>query len=285
MENNISEKKKYNNEYSIYDYLKNNTAILLAVISGIVAIVTFFAKYITFVSARKELAFWGFDISYATFGTESIIYTVIFSIVYSVFTSVILLIFSNIYEEYLPYEKCHVLLKIYIREKNNEIKRTRKITERKLTVKQKKEIKQNFKDIRKNTKEIINCLSKKFIFWWGLIFILICGNSILFVNVAIDYTNYNVLNVVGVLIILHLISLLVYKNILKNKALNTKEIKEECIEKEFLESLKEQTKREVHENTIFRSGIRAIMSNSTILYLVSLIVFNCFFVLLFVCFY
>ena len=111
----IIEDENKKNEYSIYEYLKNTPSVFIAVVSTIVAIVTFFAKYITLISARKELEYWGIEPTYASFGDESLVFPVVISIVYSFLTMLVTLLFTATYEAYLFDKKKYLLVKYYKR--------------------------------------------------------------------------------------------------------------------------------------------------------------------------
>ncbi len=69
------------NQYSIYNYLKGNPASIVTVFTVLIAIVTFLAQVITYMTNKKTLVYWGFDGSYATLGTEGLLYSAIASIV------------------------------------------------------------------------------------------------------------------------------------------------------------------------------------------------------------
>ena len=118
---NEEEPKKENN-HSIYNYLKGNPTVLLAVISAIVAFITFFAKLATLIYSQKELAFWEFDSSYATFGDESIIYTVIFAIIFSCFIIISSMLLSFTYEAYFQHKKDYLLVKFYLKKEKDRLK-------------------------------------------------------------------------------------------------------------------------------------------------------------------
>jgi len=68
-------------QYSIYNYLKGNPASIATVFTVLIAIVTFLAQVMTYMANKKTLVYWGFDGSYATLGTEGLLYSAIASIV------------------------------------------------------------------------------------------------------------------------------------------------------------------------------------------------------------
>lgn len=68
-------------QYSIYNYLKGNPASIATVFTVLIAIVTFLAQVMTYMTNKKTLVYWGFDGSYATLGTEGLLYSAIASII------------------------------------------------------------------------------------------------------------------------------------------------------------------------------------------------------------
>ncbi len=83
-ENNIQNEQEITedlkSQYSIYNYLKGNPASIVTVFTVLIAIVTFLAQAMTYMTNKKTLVYWGFDGSYTTLGTEDLLYSAIISI-------------------------------------------------------------------------------------------------------------------------------------------------------------------------------------------------------------
>ena len=267
--------KAQNNKYSIYDYLKNTPTVLIAAISALVAIVTFFAKFITLISSRRELIFWGFSSSYATFGSESIIYTVIFAILYSFLVTVTIMLFTYTYEAFIQHQKGCILAKLYLKEEKYNKKRNTKKSKRGKDIETEKACLERIGQIREVTKDVKILTRKKFLFSFFVIFIIICVSSLLFATVVENSIN-EIWMVAVTLLIFQLLSLWVNKIIIKKSTISKNELRKECKDVNFvIKALKEQNHSEFSFDQMFRGGFRFILYNSNIILIVVTIVLNC----------
>lgn len=120
-------------QYSIYNYLKENPASIATVFTVLIAVVTFLAQVKTYMTNKKTLVYWKFDSSYATLGTEGLLYSAIASIV-----QIIVMTFAafwyaqtcNVYLEekqfYIPILHKYQSEKTKIKELKNKIKKLSK---------------------------------------------------------------------------------------------------------------------------------------------------------------
>ena len=79
------------NEYSIYNYLKNNPTIFIAFCSAVVAFVTFLSKITTQIMIKRTFAYWSFDYSHINVENSSVLTSALLAIIYSVSISLIFL--------------------------------------------------------------------------------------------------------------------------------------------------------------------------------------------------
>ncbi len=273
---NENTEKVQNNKYSIYDYLKNTPAILIAAISAMVAIVTFFAKFITLILSRKELVFWEVGSSYATFGSESIIYTVIFAILYSFLVTITIMLFTSIYEAFLQHQKGCILAKLFLKEEKYNIKRITKKTKRGKDTETEKAYLESIGKIREGTKEVKISTCKKFFFSFFVIFIIICVSSLLLAMIG-DNSGDEFWMVAVTLLIFQLFSLWVNKIFIKKSTIKKKELRKECKDVNLvIKALKEQNNSDSPFEQMFRGGFRFVLYNSNIILIVVTVLLNCF---------
>lgn len=271
------ETKTETNKHSIYDYLKENTAVLLAVVSAMVAIVTFFAKLVTLIFARKELAFWEISSSYATFGSESIIYTVILAIIFSCFITASSMLFSSTYEAYLQYKKFYLLAKYFLKKERHNIKRIVKKSKNGKITEVESFILENAELIKKSTKESKKLAYKDLFFNLFFIFVIICINSILFAITTVSDAGSATWLVALALLIAQLFTLWLLKMLTKKTVIKKNELKKKCNDADYIVKFyKEREQKEYPFNKIFKNGIRSVLSNSNIISIIVMIILNCF---------
>lgn len=269
---NIQDKK---NRYSIYEYLKANPSVFLAVMSAGIAIVTFFAKLVTLIAAKKELSFWEFEPSYATFGNDSIIYTIIFSIVYSCLITLSSLLFSYTYEAYLPRKKCHLMTKYILNQKS--LKELNKKSKHQKLNKQEEELLITINKLKESTSKSKKIAFKDFFFNLVLVLIISFCNSLLYAIVVDTNTNFNTWIIALVFLFAHLVILFIYKLLNDRRVIKRKEIKENCGNAEFIiKSYEEVDSKEYPLYYIFKNGFSSVLSNSNIISTVIMILLSCF---------
>ncbi len=273
----VEETQAKTNKHSIYDYLKENTAFLLAVVSAMVAIVTFFAKLVTLISARKELAFWEFNSSYATFGGESIVYTVILAIIFSCFITASSTLFSSTYEAYLQQKKFHLLAKYFLKKEKHNLKRLAEKSKKGKATELEVFVLENAELIKTSTKESKKSAYKDLFFNLFFIFVIICCNSILFAITTVSDAGSDTWLVALALFIVQLFTLWLLKTLTKKTVIKKKELKKKCNDADYIvKFFKERKDKEYPFNKIFKNGLRSVLSNSNIISIVVMIILNCF---------
>lgn len=273
----VEETQAKTNKHSIYDYLKENTAFLLAVVSAMVAIVTFFAKLVTLISARKELAFWEFNSSYATFGGESIVYTVILAIIFSCFITASSTLFSSTYEAYLQQKKFHLLAKYFLKKEKHNLKRLAEKSKKGKATELEVFVLENAELIKTSTKESKKSAYKDLFFNLFFIFVMICCNSILFAITTVSDAGSDTWLVALALFIVQLFTLWLLKTLTKKTVIKKKELKEKSNDADYIvKFFKERKDKEYPFNKIFKNGLRSVLSNSNIISIIVMIILNCF---------
>ena len=273
----IIEDENKKNEYSIYEYLKNTPSVFIAVVSTIVAIVTFFAKYITLISARKELEYWGIEPTYASFGDESLVFPVVISIVYSFLTMLVTLLFTATYEAYLFDKKKYLLVKYYkrsqrkiAREMKKKCRNTNEDSEEKQYCEKYNLISSIIKKLEKQSRKdlFINSIP---------IVILLLMNSFLFVQSNTLNSKGEIWqNILGAFII-QIITLWILSLFSNRKVLNKKRLKEECTDATIvMERIAKSECKEYPMLSFFTQGIKSFLNNTNISLVVIILLMNCF---------
>ncbi len=263
------------NKYSIYNYLIENPSVLLAVVSSVIAVVTFFAKLATLISSRKALSFWEFDSAYATFGNESIVYIVIFAIIFSFLTSLSFILISYTVEAYVPRKRCHLVVKYIF--KNKTLKKIEKESKHKKLTKKETELLETVKKLRESTKQSKKYSFIELSFNLFFVFVLTFINSILYAAVAGANSNTDTLIIAVVLLVVQILILLLLKILTEKRILKKKEIKKNCNDAEFIiKTYEEIDSKEYPFNYIFKNGFRSVLSNSNVILTCAMILISCF---------
>ncbi|MBR3768071.1 MAG: hypothetical protein IKL10_07530 [Clostridia bacterium] len=267
--------KTIKNKYSIYDYLIKNPSVLLAVVSAGIAVVTFFAKLATLISSRKALSFWEFDSAYATFGNDSIVYTVIFAIIFSLLTSFSSMLFSYTVEAYVPRKRCHLMAKYIL--KNKTLKKTIKKSKRKKLIKQETRLLETVKKLKESTKESKKHAFKDLFFNLFFVFIINLFNSLLFAVIVDTNSNIDTWIIAVIFLFVQILIILLLKILTEKRILKKKEIKKNCNDAEFIIKIYEEiNSKEYPFNYVFKNGFRSVLSNSNIISTCAMILISCF---------
>lgn len=267
--------KTIKNNYSIYDYLIKNPSVLLAVISAGIAVVTFFAKLATLISSRKALSFWEFDSSYATFGNDSVLYTVIFAIMFSLLTSFSSMLFSYTVEAYVPRKRCHLMAKYIL--KNKTLKKSRKKSKHKKLIEQEKGLLETVEKLKISTKESKKLAFKDLFFNLFFVFVITFFSSLLFAIVVDTNSNIDTWIIAAAFLFVHFFILLLLYMMTEKRTLKRKEIKKNYNDAEFIiKTYDEINSKEYPFNYIFKNGFRSVLSNSNIISTCAMILISCF---------
>lgn len=94
-------KESSEEKYTIYNHLKSHPASAVAAFSALVATITFFAQLMTYIINKNVLEYWGYNLSYASLGNDSLLYSAISAIVYGLVLAVSIVLFLRTCDAYL----------------------------------------------------------------------------------------------------------------------------------------------------------------------------------------
>ena len=106
-------------KYSIYNYLKAHPAVLITCFSGSVAVITFLSQLISYIVSKNILAYWNFDVAYASFADNNLIYSAIATIVYLAIITFSTIWFLKTSEVYLQRKKIFVIGSLVCKKQKN----------------------------------------------------------------------------------------------------------------------------------------------------------------------
>lgn len=98
---NTVQKESSEEKYTIYNHLKSHPASAVAAFSALVATITFFAQLMTYIINKNVLEYWGYNLSYASLGNDSLLYSAISAIVYGLVLAVSIVLFLKTCDAYL----------------------------------------------------------------------------------------------------------------------------------------------------------------------------------------
>lgn len=273
----IEREKNEKNEYSIYEYLKATPSVLITMASTLVALVTLFAKYITLISARKELTFWGIDSTYASIEAESFVFSVVISIVYSFLTVLVTMLFTATYEAYLSYKKNYLLVKYYKKSQKSIVKEMRKRCKESEDDSVAKQYCEDY-DLISSTIKKLEQQSKKDLFINSIpIFILLWINNFLFVIGNTANSNLKVWKQILVAFIIQIATLWLLSMFSRGKIVNRKKMKKECTDGALIsEQIIKAEYKEYPMRSFFSRGIKKILNNMNIIFVIIILLINCF---------
>ena len=264
------------NEYSIYDYFKKNPSICIAFFSATAAIITFFARFLTIISVRKELLFWEFDPSYFTISNESVLFTAIVSIIYVIIMIVSAVWFSETCEAYLPFKKYNLAVHYSKKILKDLIMRIKKENKNNQSIAAEMDDSRYYKNFYKAIFREKMFIQIYFLFnVLPIILLIFVGCFILAIATITD--NYsNIWLVVITSFIIHIFVLLFISKIFFSKNINKKDIKQKCIDLNATEAKIEGLDFEKFPiRKFFTNGFRSVLKNSTIVIIVVTLLINC----------
>ncbi len=264
------------NEHSIYDYMKKTPSIFIASISALVAIITFFAKLMTNISAKQELAFWEIKPEHFNTGTESIVFIATIAIVYALINILLTMWFSATCDAYWPYKKRDLTMKYLQKALKKSYKKVEKASKKRTLTEEEKSQLDTYSSFCKSRKEVKKDGKKKLFSNLLPIFFIMGVVTFFF---AVTTTSYyeNVWLVLVVCVLVQSGSLWIITKINSKYAVNKKELKEKCMDPDFIKEQKigyDNDKYPVEK--IFSKGLRSVAKNSTIIAIVVTLLLNCF---------
>lgn len=268
-------KKSEENEYSIYDYLKYTPSITIAIISAIVAIVTFFARLITIISARQELAFWEIKSEHYSMGNESFVFIFTVVIIYAFVTTLLAMWYSATYEAYLPYKKRDLTVRYFKKVHTKTIREIKRKIKKGIATDNEKEYLNCFEELRLSHKRVKKDAKRELIINVLPILFAMCIVTCFYATVMTNNCE-NTWSVVVACVLTQILTLYILSKLSVVHIINKKDIKNKCMD---LESIEQQTVgNDVNRfplGTLFSRGIRSALKNSTIIAIVLTLLLNC----------
>ena len=114
-------------KYSIYNHLKSHPTSAIAAFSALVAIITFFAQLMTYIINKNVLDYWGFNVSYASLGNDSLLYSAISAIVYGLVLALSIVIYLKTCDAYLDRKRYFLTLKYVLKQQQKCEKKNLKL--------------------------------------------------------------------------------------------------------------------------------------------------------------
>ena len=269
--------KSDSNEYSIYNYLKNTPSVLIASISALIAIITFFAQIISIISTRKNLLFWDFNISYVNIDNDFIAISVIMSIAYFFIASLSSILFSTTYEAYIPFKKRKIAIQYFKKVVSKEIKKVKrrnKYNPKSLNnlMEHYQQLCSSFKLLKKHQRKLI---ITNFV---PIIFLMFLG-CVIYGSIS-TISSTDTWFIIIIFMIIQIIALKIFSLIISKTQINRRQLKEECSKGDFIKYIDIDIDDDMPITTLIKNGIRYIFRNSIIISTVSLLLFSCVFIFL-----
>ncbi len=273
---NLSKVEDSKNEYSIYDYLKNNPSVFITCVTAIVALITILAKIITYVSECKKLNFWEIDLSYAQFGGESIVYSVIFAMLYTFFSSMATFLFVSTYDAYLSYKKIFLILKYYKSSSKTIIKEMQLRYRRDNNDDEAKRYLDSMDSMCSSGKEVKEIARKDL---WSSSFPIIVFStmsSLFFVVCCGTTSNINIWLLVLVFISMQMAMMWAGALVRSKFTINKKTLKKESRDIDFVsQKIEERNFKSFPMEELRNSGIVSFLKNFNIVIVVMTLLINC----------
>lgn len=159
-------KENQKDEYSILHYFKEHPVVLGTLGTGLIAVLTFFAKTLCVYCVQKQLTFWNFNLDSVSFENEHFLLKCFALIFMTLILSSFILLFEAIGKNYESVRLYRYKMKQYIKLKKKENKK-------------KSRRKENTEKEAAKISEINNYLSKRFKKYYTTIISLVFLNSFL----------------------------------------------------------------------------------------------------------
>lgn len=264
------------NEYSVYDYLKKTPSVLIAVLSSIVAIVTYLSKALAILSTQKQLAFWGIDSAFASSGGDSLIFRATASVLYSLGILLMSLLFSATYDAYVPFKRCGLVFRYLAKNKKEEVKKLKQEANHGNQSSKNEEYIKTVKILQGATKEYVRGARYQLLKNITPIAFILCIVYLAYFGVSsTDGLNKTWLTAI-VCVIIQIVTFLVLARIAASKAIDKKHLKQNCKDIELLEKVKPNFSTDIFPlGKLFSKGLRAVLKNTTIVIIVVALFMNC----------
>lgn len=100
-----------NDEYSIWNFFKEHTSLLIACVSAVIAIFSFFFNMTIYLNIYTYLNFWEVNILHVKYDTANQLYNIILAFLFQLLTLSTTYLISNTYDAYSQRQKIYILIK------------------------------------------------------------------------------------------------------------------------------------------------------------------------------
>ena len=135
MTNDKMEKEKHqksSDQYSIIEYLIRTPSVMIAAVSGIIAVCAFLVEMASFLYEVKELDYWNIEWSILQEKSQPLFYYFLFALFLSATTLIVSLVIRKSFQCYAPYSAILGYLKRRIKNCKKTIRTVARLTHRKL---------------------------------------------------------------------------------------------------------------------------------------------------------
>lgn len=111
-------KESFERDYSIYIHFKTHPASGIASFSALVAVITFFAQLMTYIINKNVLEYWGYNVSYSSLGSDSLLYSAISAIVYGLVLALTVMWFLKTSDVYFERKRYFLTVKYLLKKQH-----------------------------------------------------------------------------------------------------------------------------------------------------------------------
>lgn len=142
-------------EYSIWNYLKEHTNLLIAAVSAMIAVFSFFMNMAIYLNIGRYLDYWEIDALQITFSTSNQVYNVFIAFLFHIITLCTTFFISSTYDAYNQRQRILICIKRGLRKiKKNDKKVCKDLKAEKKRIAAIKITPQNEKDINEQIQRI-----------------------------------------------------------------------------------------------------------------------------------
>ena len=269
------------NENSIYDYLKQTPSLLIAVISALVAIMTFFAKLFSFIVARKELAFWEISLAYANSATNRVtLFSAIASLLYSFSLMIASMWFRTTYDAYLPQKKLRLAIQYYMKSEKKRIKDVMRQKSSRTSSIQDSQVSESLKKLCSLCNELDREFKQMFFINLFPMCLILFFVFVLYLGISSPTMSRSIWRIAGICAIVQIVTFGVVAKIHSAKTLDKKSLKKGDLSGDTIKTLGAARRIDKFPlSKVLSAGPREILKNETIWTILFTLVLNCFLVL------
>lgn len=158
----ISNEDNSNDEYSIWNFLKERVSLLIACVSAVIAIFSFFFNMTIYLNIYTYLSFWEVNILHVKYDTANQLYNIILAFLFQLLTLSTTYLISNTYDAYGQRQKIYILIKHNLKKAKKDSKALgKKLAKEKKEVLKLKRFSKN-EGLIKEQFERIECVEKEY---------------------------------------------------------------------------------------------------------------------------